>query len=299
MSEKKVSRNMLHAIARSQYERTRNTLSLCEGSLARLDAAIKHCDKPDYLGFGSLRQPIPAREANDEMIEWVAESIAHFYPLRYIGHAVLRPRCVFVSSQLIDIALRSYNAAGCPESFVMPLENDWKSIDSLTRLQHELVPQHGSASLDAVPHWERIAFIINGGFHWSVLMYAWQRGVAGATPLLMHYDSIQQSHEDLVWQLCDFLYATGLVPRSVQPQRSLQTVEQTGGWQCGYAVMARLYEHGVGTFEPQACIPLLSRSANIIASRELLQFLYTLRARNEFAAHLEQLLVRWSRLYQQ
>jgi hypothetical protein len=74
----------------------------------------------------------------------------------------------------------------------------------------------------------------------------------------------------------------------------MRTVQATqpGAWQCGYAVMARLYEEAVGHAKFSADAVIENRTGS-----EFRDFLRFIKNRNEQATTLSVLLFRWSRIH--
>lgn len=263
------------ALALQFYKDEIDQRQLDAGDLERIERALKRpASAPDTSRWGALQPEKTNINATCGMIDWVAETVAGFWKFRHIRSILTKPKCLFVNSQYVSHVLDDYRKAGCPDHYRIP-DSGFMRKDSL----YEFVQAEPGKRLVDMPHWEKIAFVLHRDSHWSILFYI------RSINRLVHYDSLGKIHEGAMWDLCDFLYATGLVDRDVQPGIPDAQAQQNGGWQCGYAVMARLYEHGADSLA----------NANEIIENKMLLFLSYLVMRNETAKKRQLLLRRWNR----
>lgn len=247
---------------------------LSESDLERLTrAANRPSTAIDKSGWGALQPEKDKVDATCGLIDWAVESVAKFWKFRHIRNPLTKPEFLFVGSQYISFVLDGYRKAGSPETYSIP-ESDYLKIDGLGDF---VANEPGKRLLD-MPHWEQIAFLLHSNHHWSVLVYV------RSINRLVHWDSLGKIHEDVMWEMCDFLHATGLVDRDVEPGVPNSQGQQKGVWQCGYAVIARLLGCRLAEFDAD----------NVIENRMPL-FLNYLLLQNDGAKKKQLLLRRWNR----
>jgi hypothetical protein len=288
-----VSRAQLRRLACEAYELDRDSSILDKQNVDVLNNSLTHCDdQRSFAAYGPLAKPIGDREARDTAIEWFAHTIAHFAPLRYLGSALFTPTCVYFEPTLLATAIDNYVAQGCPEDgYQVPSFNDFNRIDSIARL-HEDLGLGGvvrGPGLESIAGWFRLAFILHSSSHWSVVIYMRS---PGSRSMLIHYDSLPGLHAERALQLAAMLRAAGLIDPQQQLSRTTQAV-QPGTWQCGYAVMARLYEEAKGHVNFSADAVIENRTGS-----EMRDFLRFIKHRNEQATTLSVLAFRWKRIHQ-
>lgn len=262
------------ALALQFYKDEIEHRQLDESDLERLTrAANRPATAIDKSGWGALQPESDKVDATCGIIDWATESVAGFWKFRHIRNELTKPKWLFVGSQYISYILDGYRKAGCPERYSIP-ENGYLKIDGLG----DFCANEPGKRLVDMPHWEQIAFLLHGSNHWSVLVYM------RSFNRLVHWDSLAGVHEDLMWEMCDFLHATGLVDRAVQPGVPDPQAKQKGGWQCGYAVIARLIGCRLTEFD-----------ANLVIEHKLPLFLHYLLLQNDGAKKKQLLLRRWNR----
>jgi len=299
------SRRVLYDLARARADERRDTLALSERALTRLCTARDTvADRRDFSAWGSLApSSVPQRDASDELVEWAAEHLAGFARARELGSTVTRPSRVFVSSQHTSRSLKRYAEHRAPTAPGYDLQlTPWCDDDSLAALQR-IARRHGDRGLEAVPHWRHLAFVLHDAHHWSLLLYS--RSCDDATleqSRLLHYDSVAGSpHAHNALLLTQLLKTLGLVRPDVRASRFAGTSLQNGGWQCGYAVMARLVERAGGSTArrlPSALRAPHFRANSVLDSESVMRdFLAHAVQRAELAAEMGRVYKRLDRIY--
>jgi hypothetical protein len=287
-----ISKSSLRLYAVKAYEDDRDSSRLDACDVKLLENAILHADNnTSYEGYGPLAKPTGERMANNSMIEWFAHTVAHFAPIRYLGSNLFAPTCLFVDATMVQISIDHFLAAGSPSSgYQIPTFNGFNEVDSFSRLhlQLGLGGVVGGPGLESIPGWYRIAFLIHDSNHWSVVVYI--RSKSG--DYLVHYDSITSFHAERAMQLAAMLRAAGLIKRDLQLTRTAQA-NQKGSWNCGYCVMARLYEQSLGSNKFSADKVIDNENSDL---RDFLRFI---KLKNALAATLGVLSFRWNRIFQQ
>lgn len=256
------------------------TCVLDESDTARLDCALGETN--GTRSGNSL--------ASGTLIDWFAVNIAGFDHLMHANDALIAPACIHVPSHVLDHTMNEWKRAFSPmENYTIASTNGWCKDNNL----HTLRQMCADGDLLSLPFWKRISFILNTNGHWSVLMLT-----RGESVSLVHYDTMVPGHWALVDQVRGMLCASGLLPKTIRIETPSSTVQQADQWSCGYAVMARLYEHGVCTFQAEKaskCIPVLADE--LLQRQHIAKFLSFVKQRNETAAVADKLLTRYRRMY--
>jgi hypothetical protein len=291
LSSVNVSKKALLDMALEQYHFDRVSSCLDKGDVQKLMAALASCDA-DQACSG-------AREATDSMIEWFGHTVANFAPARYIESPLVLPEFVMFNTHTVGAAIDQYIRDGSPETgYQVPSFNNFNRVDSFARL-HEELGIGGLArgpSLESIATWSCLAFIINANLHWSVVVLI--RPVRSNSHLprsyLVHYDSLPGMHIQRATVLAHMLRAAGLIDSSMVLVRESHESAQTGAWQCGYAVMARLYELS-GNAEPRR----VYRADDVIGEKDgaMRRFLEFAVLQNSVAETLTVLGLRWTRIF--
>jgi hypothetical protein len=298
-----VPKTMLMQLALEQYQFDRNSSCLDKGDVQKLETALAHCDdNRSFAAYGPLATPIGPREATDAMIEWFGHTVAHFAPARHIESPLIAPEFVMFDSRTVGPAIEQYIRDGSPASgYQIPSFNDFNRVDSFARLHEKLGIGGvvGGPSLESIPSWSCLAFVINAESHWSVVIYI--RPVRSTSYLkssyLVHYDSLPGMHIQYATVLAQLLRAAGLIDPSMVLARESHEVSQLGAWQCGYAVMARLYEHSGGAELRRGST--MYRADDVIGEKNgaMRRFLQFALLRNAEALTLTVLGFRWKRIF--
>lgn len=307
-----VPRSVLNKFARKAYETERDSATLDESALQVLRNA--HANQRNLDSWGPLARSTGDREASQFIIDWFAHTVADFAPLGYAACDTVRARCLFVKHEHVMRALRFYAEDGSPDhDYNIPSRDGWDETNSLSslRTRHGVGGSGGDGGklLDALPHWERIAFLLHEHHHWSVMFYirppADGRPSELKAPLLLHFDSTPELHAPRAIELTALLHAANLVPSTVKLQRAAIREMQPGNWQCGYAVMARLYQIGVATLERSSDDEVRQRRLGIdadaiVADRagELRHFIAYILECHDTAVTIRDLRRRWARIDQ-
>jgi hypothetical protein len=256
------------------------TCVLDESDRNRLDCAIGE----------TKGKPSPQSLASGTLIDWFATNVARFDHLMHANDTLVAPVCIHVPSHVLDHALTEWKKAFSPlENYTVASTNGWCKDNNLQTLQEMC----GGGDLLSLPSWKRISFVLNSNGHWSVMML-----IRGEFLALVHYDTMVPGHWALADQVRNMLCAAGLIQSTVRIVTPSATVQQADAWSCGYAVMARLYEHGVCTFFPDhssKCIPI--SADELLQPQNLAKFLCFVKQRNETAIAAEKLLTRYRRIY--